>query len=70
VFRATSLLGALYMELANHLVRSPKGRSCLVCGRWFVAARRDAKTCSVKCRSALSRHGKSHDDSSRKGSRP
>lgn len=59
VFRAGSLLGALYLELANFLVGRARGTTCAVCGRWFVAARRDARTCSPKCRIRLYRDRRS-----------
>jgi len=55
----SSLIGAIYAQMAKELAGGRAQQSCEFCGDWFTPKRSDAKYCSGKCRTAASRAGPS-----------
>ncbi len=53
----SSLLGAIWAQLALSVSLDEPGRKCVVCGKWFPAKLRDARLCSPRCRQFQKRHG-------------
>ena len=51
----SSLIGAIYAQMAKEVAGGRAQRSCEFCGDWFTPTRSDAKYCSGKCRTAASR---------------
>lgn len=48
-----SLIGALWLQLADALARKPKFGRCLQCQKWFEftrGKRRDSKFCTTGCK--------------------
>ncbi len=63
----TTLIGAIYAQLAEEISGGPQVRSCEHCGKWYTPTRSDAKYCSPACRTGSYRVNKKNREAQDSG---